>query len=83
MNFKRYPEKIKKKTEKIQPKSEDEATITEDTITDQEIEPEVRRFYVLWTKIKIHVIILKDTLKNPSTKIGFTEITQVIQYTKQ
>jgi len=44
MNFKRYLEKIKKKTEKIQPKIEEaETTATKNTVTDQEIQPEVKK----------------------------------------
>ena len=43
MNFKRYLDKIKKKTEKIQPKIEAETTVTEDTVTDQEIQPEAKK----------------------------------------
>ena len=42
MNFKRYLEKIKKKTEKTQSKFEDETTVSENNITDQEIQPEVK-----------------------------------------
>ena len=43
MNFKRYLDKIKKKTEKIQPKIEAETIVTEDTVTDQEIQPEAKK----------------------------------------
>ena len=42
MNFKRYLEKIKKKTEKTQPKIEAETTVSENNLTDQEIQPEVK-----------------------------------------
>ena len=43
MNFKRYLEKIKKKTEKIQPKIEAETTVSENNVTDQEIQPEAKK----------------------------------------
>ena len=42
MNFKRYLEKIKKKTEKTQPKIEAETTVSENNITDQEFQPDVK-----------------------------------------
>ena len=41
MNFKRYLEKIKKKTEKTQSKFEDETTVSENNITDQKIQPDL------------------------------------------
>ena len=52
MNFKRYLEKIRKKTEKTQSKFEDETTVSENNITDQEIQPEVKA--VSYTHLRAH-----------------------------